>query len=76
MSEDGQEKTPRISIFKRWQMAISSCKGYSKAKWSQMIHTGTEPQNTKNIYIQKLPLKSLELFCAENCSKTHLKLQK
>ena len=38
-----------------------------------MVYTGTEPQNIKNI--QKVPLKSLELFYEENCSKTHFILE-
>ena len=38
-----------------------------------MAYTGTEPQNAKNV--QKVPLKSLELFYEENCSKTHFILE-
>ena len=34
-------------------------KGYGKAKWSQMIYTGTEPQNNKNI--QKRPFKIIRV---------------
>ena len=37
-----------VTVFNRWQK-WPFCKGYSKAKWSQMVSTGTDPQNTKNI---------------------------
>ena len=46
------------TIFKRWHKC-PFCKGYSKAKWPQMVYTGTEPQNTKNI--QKLPFKIIRV---------------
>ena len=39
------------TVIKTWQK-WPFCKDYSKAKWSQMVYTGTELQITKNI--QKL----------------------
>ena len=36
------------TILNRWQK-WPCCKGYGKAKWSQMVYTGTEPKNAKNI---------------------------
>ena len=51
MPENGREKISHSQngiIFNRRQK-WPFCKGYSKAKWSQMVSTQTEPQNTKNI---------------------------
>ena len=52
--------------FKKWQK-LPFCKGYSKAKWSQMVYTGTEPQNTKNI--QKLPFKIVRVVLCRKLRK-------
>ena len=61
------------TIFKRWQK-WPFCKGYSKAKWSQMVYTGTEPQNTKNI--QNLPFKFIRVVLCRKLLKTHFILEK
>ena len=47
MPENGREKTSRIPNMSQFliggkKKAIS----YSKAKWAQMVSTGTDPQNT------------------------------
>ena len=61
------------TIFKRWQK-WPFCKGYSKAKWSQMVYTGTEPQNTKNI--QKLPFKIIRVVLCRKLLKNTLNIRK
>ena len=46
------------TIFKKWKK-WPFCKGYSKAKWSQMVHTGSELQSTKNIH--RLPFSIIRI---------------
>ena len=59
MPENGREKPLHIpKMAQKWQK-WPFCRGYSKAKWSQMFYTGTEPQNTKNI--QKLSSKIIRV---------------
>ena len=74
MPRNSRKKTSHIPKMAQFLKGRKNghCRGYSQAKWSQMVYTGTEPQNTK----KKYPLKSLELVYAENCPKTHLILEK
>ena len=63
--ETAEKKTPHVPKMAQFLIGGKNghCRGYSKAKWS--------PKTYRNY-----PLKSLELFYAQNCSKTHLILEK
>ena len=64
MPENGREKPLHIpKMAQKWQK-WPFCRGYSKAKWSQMFYTGTEPQNTKNM--QKLSSKIIRVATCRN----------
>ena len=77
MPENGRAKTPDIpkmaQFFKMWQK-WQFCKDYSKAKWSQMVYAGTDPQKTKNV--QKLPPKIIRVVLCRKLLITDLILEK
>ena len=70
MPENGREENTSHSkngtIFKRWQK-WPFCKGYGKAKWSQMVYAGTERPKTK--YTQKLPFKIIRVVLCRRLAK-------
>ena len=76
MPENGREKTPHIS--KMAQFLIGGKNGHfpkaiAKQSGRKCLYWDSKYQKyTETGY----PLKSLELFYAENCSKTHLTLEK
>ena len=60
------------TVLKKWQK-LPFCKGYSKAKWSQMVYTGTEPQNTKHT---ETTLKIVRVVLCRKLFKNTLNIRK
>ena len=73
MPENGWEKTPynpKITQF----LKVGKNGHFGKAKWSQMVYAGTEPQNTKNK--QKLPFKTIRVVLCRKLHKNTLYMRK